>query len=348
MWYCGIDVSCKKSYVVVSDEKGELVLSKEVDTTRSGFHTALRPYAEKSLKIVIEAGGETLWIYDCLKELGAEVVVVNPRNVKLIAESRRKTDKIDAKILCELLRVNGLPNPVHVPSMTARAMRGLLKARRQAVRCRTSLCNTARGALRQEGVKLEPRKLATQKGWKELLARKYKHAHLAPIVKAFFDSFMALTRTIQELNKELKAYADKDARVELLKTMPSVGPVAALTLVAAIDKVERFTSSRALVNYSGLAPSLRQSGERADYGPISRIGRTEIRGVWVQIAHLIAHSEKSAAKPLKRWFLRVAGRRGKKTALVALTRKILTVAFSMLRTGTVYDPKMLRPQKKVA
>jgi transposase len=348
MWYCGIDVSSKKSYVVVSDEKGALALSAEVDTTKVGFHTALERYAKKKLKIVIEAGGETLWIYDCLKELGAEVVVVNPRNVKLIAESRRKTDKIDAKILCELLRINGLPRPVHVPSMTARAMRGLLKARRQAVRCRASLCNTARGILRQEGVKLAPRKLATQKGWKEIIAWQYKHAHIAPVLKAFFDSFMALTRTIQELDRELKTYAEKDARIELLKTMPSVGPVAALTLVAAIDKVERFASSRALVNYSGLAPSLRQSGERANYGPINRMGRTEIRGVWVQIAHLVAHSDKSAAKPLQRWFMRVARRRGKKTALVALTRKILTMAFSMLRTGTVYDPKMLTPKKKVA
>lgn len=154
-----------------------------------------------------------------------------------------------------------------------------------------------------------------------------------------------MTNSIKALDKELTELAKKDARVELLKTMPSVGPIAALTLVAAIDRVERFRSSRELVSYSGLAPIVRQSGERTSYGPISREGRKEIRGVWVQIAHLVAHSDKGNAKPLRRWFLRVARRRGKKTALVALTRRLLTVAFFMLRTGEVFDAKRLCSKK---
>jgi len=73
--------------------------------------------------------------------MGAKVTVVNPTKVKRIAESRRKTDKIDAKILCELLRLDGLPCPVHVPGRETRALRGLLVARRQRVSARTKLCN---------------------------------------------------------------------------------------------------------------------------------------------------------------------------------------------------------------
>lgn len=348
MLYCGIDVSSTKSYVVVADAKGAVSLSREIDTTTKALQATLQPYIGQKLKIAIEAGGDTLWIYDCLQELGAEVVVVHPKNVKLIAESRRKTDKIDANILCELLRIDALPRPVHIPSMPARVLRGLLKARRQAIRSRTSLCNAVRGMLRQEGVKLATRKLVTQKGWKELMTLKFKHAHILPVLTAYFEAFKALTGAIRDLEKELKERSEKDSRIELLKTIPSVGQIAALTLVAAIDRVERFQSSRALASYSGLAPIVRQSGTRANYGPISREGRTEIRGVWGQIAHLIAHSDKGAAKPLRRWFLRVAKRRGKKTALVALTRKLLTVAFFMLRTGEVYDPARISPKKKAA
>jgi transposase len=341
MWYCGIDVSSKKSYVVVCDAKGTTALSREVDTDSRALRSALESYVGDKLKVAIEAGGETAWIYDCLVELGAEVVVVNPKKVKLIAESRRKTDKIDAKILCELLRVDGLPRAVHMPSPAARVLRGMLKARRQLVRNRASLCNTVRGLLRQDGVKLAVRGLATLKGWRELLKCKYRHGHIIPILQAYFESFCSMTRSIRALDKELMELAKKDARVELLKTIPSVGPIAALTLVAAIDRVERFRSSRELVSYSGLAPIVRQSGERASYGPISREGRSEIRGVWVQIAHLVAHNDKGNAKPLRRWFLRVARRRGKKTALIALTRRLLTVAFFMLRTGEVFDAKKL-------
>ncbi len=80
--------------------------------------------------------------------------MVNPAKVKLIAESRRKTDKIDAKILCELLRLDGLPHPVHMPGPEARELRGLLVARRQLVSARSKLCNVVRGMLRQTGVRL--------------------------------------------------------------------------------------------------------------------------------------------------------------------------------------------------
>jgi len=80
------------------------------------------------LAVAIEAGNQTAWVYEVLVALGAKVTVVNPTKVKLIAESRRKTDKVDAKILCELLRLGGLPEPVHMPDKQTRALRGLLVA----------------------------------------------------------------------------------------------------------------------------------------------------------------------------------------------------------------------------
>jgi len=267
--------------------------------------------------------------------------VVNPNKVKLIAESRRKTDKIDAKILCELLRGNLLPRPVHMPSPEARSLRCLLNARRQLIRNRTQLCNTVRGILRQAGLRLKARGLNSKKAWQELMTAKFKEAHIAVILRAYFPAFEALTQSVQELNKELKQKAENEPRVELLKTMPMVGLIGALTLIAAVDDEARFKSSRQLVSYSGLAPIVRQSGERATYGPISREGRRELRAIWVQIAHLVANDPSGPAKPLRDWFLKVAHRRGKKTALVALARKLLTIALQMLRTGTVYDASQL-------
>ena len=101
-----------------------------------------------------EAGNQTAWIYEFLTELGAEVTVVNPSKVKAIAASRRKTDKIDAKLLCELLRLNALPYPVHMPSQSSRELRGMLVARRQLMQARSKLCNVVRGRLRQDGNRL--------------------------------------------------------------------------------------------------------------------------------------------------------------------------------------------------
>ena len=341
MRYGSVDIASVSSFVWVTDEGGTKLTGGEIATEKDALQRMFRPHVKYGLKIAIEAGNQTAWIYDCLKETGAEVVVVNPSKVKLIAESRRKTDKIDAKILCELLRGNLLPRPVHMPSPEARSLRSLLNARRQLVRSRTQICNTVRGVLRQEGIRLKARGLNSQKAWNELLARTFKAPHVLPILQQFYSVFEAQTAALRGLNKELNQKATDDPRVELLKTMPMVGVIAALTLIAAVDDEDRFSSSRQLVSYSGLAPIVRQSGERATYGPISREGRRELRGIWVQIAHLVATDESAAAKPLRRWFLKVAHRRGKKTALVALARKLLTIALQMMRTGEVYDAKRL-------
>src|SRR5205085_764774 len=128
----------------------------------------VKRFLPNGLSIAIEAGNQTAWVYEELVKLGARVVVVNPNQVRLIAESRRKTDKVDAKILCELLRIGGLPCPVHMPAPQARELRGLLVARRQLVSARTKLCNVVRGMLRQTGVCLVARELSSKAGWQRL------------------------------------------------------------------------------------------------------------------------------------------------------------------------------------
>ena len=113
MNYCGIDLGGVSSYAFVTDEKGNKLWSGPIATEKVAFEHLVKKFAGGGLSIAIEAGNQTAWVHEELVKLGAEVTVVNPTKVKLIAESRRKTDKIDAKILCELLRLNALPHPVH-------------------------------------------------------------------------------------------------------------------------------------------------------------------------------------------------------------------------------------------
>lgn len=345
MNYCGLDIAGVSSYVFVTDAQGRKRSAGPVATTRMALESRLRPYLRDGLAVAIEAGNQTAWIYEVLAALGAKVTVVNPTKVKLIAESRRKTDKVDAKILCELLRLNGLPEPVHMPGKETRALRGLLVARRQLVRARTKLCNVVRGLLRQEGVRLPSHALTSSVGWRRLLEQGFDHEHLAVIVATYFDTFQQLMRSIQGMERELAEREKKDARVARLQTMPRVGRIASLTFLAAVDDVNRFRSSRKLVGYSGLAPTVRSSGERTEYGSISREGRAELRAVWVQIAHLVAIDDGRATAPLRRWFTRVASKRGKKTATVALARRLLVIAYQLLRQEKDYDVKRLQRRR---
>jgi len=341
MHYCGLDVSRKSTHVYIEDAQGRRVTRGVVATTPTGLASAVERYAERGLRVAIEAGNQTAWIVDLLRELGAKVHVVHPLKVKLIAESKKKTDRIDAQFLAHLLRVGGLPEPVHVPSHRSRELRGLLVARRQLVQMRTKLLNVVRGLARQQRVELRPRALLTRGGWGELTAAPLSPA-LRDVVVAYEATVTATTTALAALDQHLARRAGRDPRVARLETMPGVGPISAQTLVAAVDTIERFPSAKKLVAYAGLAPSVRASGERVVYGRITKQGRSEIRAVWVQAAHAVLAVKAAAAQPLQHWCARVARRRGKKTALVALARKLLTIAFHLLRDGTTYDPRRLR------
>ena len=344
MNYCGLDVAMKSSYLYITDRTGHKRRSGEIPTTAEALRQRLRPYLRGGLRVALEAGNQSAWLHDLLVELGAEVTVVNPTKLKLIAESRRKTDKIDAKILCELLRLDGLPEPVHMPGPETRSLRGLLVGRRQLVAARTKLCNVVRGMLRQEGLRLAARELNTFISWQRLLGRSFSQAHLLPVLQAYHGSFVALTRSIQQLDRQLAQRERSDQRAAQLQTMPKVGRIASLTFLAAVDQVERFETSRKLVSYSGLCPTVRSSGERTEYGSISREGRSELRAVWVQIAHLVAADRSRSTARLRRWYSKVASHRGKKTAIVALARKLLAIAYRLLRDGTVYrSSRVCRP-----
>jgi transposase len=316
--------------------------SGPVETTSEAFEARLRRFRRDGLGVAIEAGNQTAWVYEALVAMGAKVTVVNPNKVKLIAESRRKTDKVDARILCELLRIDALPHPVHMPGRQTRALRGLLVARRQLVAARTKLCNVVRGMLRQEGLRLPAGALSSFAGWERVFVNSFSCEHVMTVVRAYYQSFKALTQSIHELDRKLAERERKEPRAKRLQTMPRVGRIASLTFLAAVDDVHRFPSSRKLVGYSGLAPTVRQSSERTEYGSISREGRRELRAVWVQIAHLVAIDRHRDTQPLRSWFNRVAKRRGKKTAVVALARRLLVIAYHLLREETNYDAARLR------
>jgi transposase len=141
--YCGVDLAGVSSYAYVTDAKGRKLWSGPIETTKAAFERLVKRFKRDCFAVAIEAGNQTVWVYDLLVALGAKVTVVNPTKVKLIAESRRKTDKIDAQVLCELLRLDALPHAVHMPGPQARQLRGLLVAGRQLVFAPPSLFSVA-------------------------------------------------------------------------------------------------------------------------------------------------------------------------------------------------------------
>src|SRR5262249_10925536 len=243
MHYCGLDVATKSTHVYIENEQGRRVKRTVVPTTPKGLTAALEAYGTRGLRVAVEAGGHTWGICAGLREMRIGVHVVHPLKVKWIAESKKKTDRVDAQLLAYLLRIDALPEPVHIPSPRSRQVRGLLVARRQLVRMRTRLINVVRGLVRQEQVTLKTRALLARAGWDHLQTMSLSMAAQA-VVEQYASLTRATSAAIKAIEAELAVRARGDRRIAQLTTIPGVGPVSAQTLVAAVDRIERFASAK--------------------------------------------------------------------------------------------------------
>ena len=138
----------------------------------------------------------------------------------------------------------------------------------------------------------------------------------------------------------------RDERVHRLRTVPSVGPVTAAAFVATIDDAQRFSDAHHLEAYLGLVPREDSSGDTQRRGPITKAGSSRTRWLLVQAAVSILRRRPPEAEALRTWALRLATRRGKHVAVVALARRLAGILYALLRDGTVFTPR--RPPQPVA
>jgi transposase len=341
MVYVGLDVSGKSLVVYAVNERKQRVYAGEQPASRAGLRTLLRQVGVGTKLVAFEAGNQMKWIAETLKRIAdVQVHVVHPNEVKWSTESRGKTDRVDAKKLAELARAGMLPRAVHVVEGCVRELRELVSARQQVQSKRIALINTIRGYVYQEGHRL-PEKFFTGPTWAAKLARLPVSAPLRLIIETFMTSIEALVAAEQRLSTRVQAI--QDPRCPLLESIPAIGPFSARVLLSALDDARRFDDQKAVANYGALAPTIYQSGAVRQLGRINRDGRGEVRRVLLQCAHTVARMKSHGATPLQQFFARIARRRGRKIAVVALARKLLTTAYGVLKSGQPYDPRKLQP-----
>lgn len=339
MLYVGMDVSSKSFVIHAITERKKVVMSGEIAPTREGLREMVRSLGRGSKLVVFEAGNQMKWIAETLKKLeGVEVYVVHPNEIKWINQSSGKTDKIDARKLAELARGNLLPRKVHIVEGPVRELRELVSARSQLQSKRVALANTLRGYAKQEGMSL-PVKFFQSSDWQGKLKRALLSKPLKSIIESFMSSIEALIKSEEEITDRMMAIEDE--RIALLESVPAIGKLTARVLVSAFDDVSRFDGKKEIAHYGALTPRIYQSGDVKQLGRINRDGRHEVRRVLLQCAHTITRTKSFGAVPLREFFERIAKRRGKKIAVVALARKLLTTSYGVLKTGTMYDPKRL-------
>lgn len=340
MKYIGMDVSSKEFVVYGLNERKQKIFDKVVEASRDGLRRVVKELGAGPKLIVFEAGNQMKWIALTLQKMkDVTVHVVHPNEVKWITQSNgKKTDKVDARKLAELARGDLLPRRVHLVEGRVRELRELVSAREQLQRKRVALINTLRGLIKQEGYHL-PEKFFQRVDWQEQLEQK----PLQQVQRAIFASFMKSIEVLKASEDEIKQQMLEitDERLEKLESIPCIGKITSRVLLGAIDEAKRFDNKKCVANYGALTPTIYQSGEVVNHGKINRDGRHEVRRVLLQCAHTISRMKSLGSKPLREFYERIEKRRGKKKAIVALARKLLTTAYGVLKNNEYYDPRKL-------
>src|ERR1700693_3912168 len=332
----GLDQGDRSSWYCVLGEAGEVLLEQRVSTTpkamKEGFGSMPR------CRIALETGTHSPWVSRLLSELGHEVIVAHARNVRLIGESRKKDDRLDAQTLARLARIDPqLLCPVKHRSAKGQADLTVIRARAGLLRARTALVNTVRGLAKSYGERLRGcnvRNMNPEKA--EGLSPELQTA-LEPLLNAI----ESLSERIVEYNERIEKLAQESyPQVALLKQIKGVGTLIALTFLLTLEDPHRFRQSRDVGCYLGLQPGRRNSGQSEPQLHISKEGDPYLRTLLVQGAqHILGPFGIDC--DLRRWGLKLAergGRNGKKRAIVATARKLAVLLHHLWVSGEVYEP----------
>lgn len=327
----GMDLHKGESQLCILSAEGE-IHERRIRTSRDRLTAVLG--GRSRARVLLEASTESEWVAQHLEQLGHEVIVADPNFAPMYATRTRrvKTDRRDARTLAEACRL-GAYRPAHRLSAPQRHLRMELAVRDQLVQTRTRLVAVLKARLRALGERLPS-------GMIEHTAAKLAALALPPSVRAELQPLVTL---LAPLNTEIAAadarltqLAGTDPVVARLTTAPAIGPVTAAAFVATLDDIQRFASAHQVEAFLGLTPTEHSSGEQRRRGRISKTGNPRMRWLLVEAAWRVLRTQDARAAGLRAWAERIAARRGRRIAAVALARRLAGILYAMWRDGTAF------------
>jgi len=335
MNFIGVDLHKKSITVCVMDQNRKVLARKTINCKETNeiidFFRKFRPF-----KVVVEATASYPWFVELVEPLADEVVLANPKKLRVIAESTKKTDRLDAQILAEFLVLDMIPR-AYQPTPRQREHRALVRHRQYLQGRITSVRSKIRHILSNYNADR-----------KDLFSANcgpayFKEVPLSDadrfVIKQLWALWQELVAQRVALTQKIKAFVAKAPQREaedraILKSAPGVGMVTAEVVLSELGDSSRFRNSKAVSAYGGLVPAVRQSGgKRSKDMKITKEGSGLLRWALVESAwRLVRSSPKWAAM-----YARLKERKGKKRAIVAVARKLLYVLFAMLRARTPYQ-----------
>lgn len=317
-----------------------LVLGKRTVVARRSFACAdteaIRQFFAGlgEFQVVVEATASYEWFLRLVEPMADRMVLAHPKKLRVIAESTRKSDKLDAQVLAEFLAMDMVPE-AYRPTPRQREHRTLVRQRHYVQRRITSVKNKLR------------RKLADYNADLKRLFNSPGRKYLATLEVSSADRFVIdrLREELEHHEKQLDAadaelarfageapVAEREARA-VLDTMPCVATVTIDVVLAEVADVRRFRSQKRVASYSGLIPGIRASAGKSQQLGITKEGSRLLRWALVQTAWRLVGKT-------RRWgsiYQKLKARCGAKKAIVAVARRVLCVMVAMLRSGQPYQ-----------
>ena len=340
MYFIGVDHHKQVSVMTVLDEDGRELRNERVVNLRSHVLRFLEPY--RPFRAVLEAGRASYVMADLLRELGGEVKLANPLQVKAIAHARIKTDKRDSRTLAQLLRADLIPEVYQREEWNRRAQR-VMRLRAYWVGKQTEVRNKVRALLAQqrEEVRLEVEKhgdgLFRAKGLEFLsgLALEGQDQLVLDDLLQGHREIRAHVQVTDGLVRALYGELEEAARID---TIPGFARTLSVLVAVEIADIRRFGRPADLHSYAGVIPSTYASGNRTVHGPITKQGSAWLR--WAVVEAVTPAIKKDLA--LRGLYQRLARRKGANVAKIAVARRLLTIIYRLLSERRNYIPGMMK------
>lgn len=336
--YIGLDVSMKTTSVCFMNENGKVLKQCTVATNPEAIMAAIMEQNLPLERVALECGGISHWLTKHLKRLGLPIICIDARKMSAAISIRaNKTDKNDAQEIANALRT-GYYKEVYQKQDYIMEKHTLLSTRRSLIEQRTQLINTIRGLMKLHGI-LDCGSSSNDKRFSEnvrrLLANCGEDFHLS--INGLLNPLKTVSEEITKIDSRVEEITEGDEDVRLLKTIPGVGAVTALTFVLEIDNPARFKKSKSVGAYFGMTPTQYSSGETHRQGGISKMGSNEMRALLSQAAMSMMYCTKRWSC-LKLFGLKIRKKHGHGKAIVALGRKLGVVMHRMLLDRKPFEP----------
>jgi len=333
-YYCGIDLHARSMYVCVLNQEGEVLVHRNLPTTREAFEKVIAPYCAQVV-VCVECIFSWYWIADLCCELGIAFVLGHALYMKAIHGGKTKNDKIDSQKIAALLRGGNLPM-AHAYPQEHRSTRDLLRRRMYLMRHRAELLAHIQNTNTQYNLA----------GFEKRIGSRSNRATLAdhfeePMVRTSIEADVQVLDRLHEVLLMMESTVLAQAReadpvaLQLLRSIPGVGKILSLVILYEVEDVNRFAKVGNFISYARLVKCSRESAGKNSGARNSKIGNAHLKWAFSEASVLFLKDHQAA----KDWHDKLVGRYGKGKALSIIAQKLGRTVYFMLKRKEPFDPK---------